>query len=144
VISSRSKRHRAQAGTTLIELLVSTLIIGLAVVLLVGLFSTGVIDSKLASRDVAAQTATEYELEKIGSMQYSASPTSYSECFTSDGSSSPSVVPFQGGCPASARIRANVSPSVVQGALQQWTVTINSWPDASQIGKPVSTYKVNR
>jgi Tfp pilus assembly protein PilV len=143
-MQSRSKRHRAQAGTTLIELLVSTVIIGVAVVLLVGVFSTGAIDSKLASRDVAAQTATGYELEKIGAMPYSASPTGYSECFASNGSSSPGVVAYLGTCPDPARIRADVSPSVLQEGLQQWTITINSWPAPSQIGKPVSTYKANR
>ena len=143
-MSSRAQRHRAQAGTTLIELLVSTLIIGLAVVLLVGLFSSGVVDSKLASRDAAAQAATEYELDSIGAMQFSANPTSYSECFPSDGSSSPSVVAYLGSCPGQARIRADVNPSTLQPNLQQWTVTIDSWPSASQIGRPVSTYKVNR
>ena len=54
------------------------------------------------------------------------------------------VVAYLGSCPGQARIRADVNPSTLQPNLQQWTVTINSWPSASQIGRPVSTYKVNR
>lgn len=140
---SRSRRHRAQAGTTLIELLVATLIMGLALVLLVGLFSTGVLDASLAKRDTAAQAATEYEIEKIGAMPYP-SPSAYSECFPSDGVSSPSVVSYQGSCPDSAKIRADVSPTLQGSLQQQWTVVINTWPTSSPIGKPVSTYKVPR
>jgi Tfp pilus assembly protein PilV len=140
---SRSRRHRGQAGTTLIELLVSTLIMGLALVLLVGLFGTGVLDATLAKRDTAAQAATQYEIEKIGAMPYSVN-SSYSECFATDGVSSPTVVSYQGSCPGSAKIRADVSPTTLQDSLQQWTVVINSWPTSSPIGKPVSTYKVPR
>ena len=143
---NRSKRHRAQAGTTLIELLVATLIMGLALVMLVGLFSTGVIDSTLARRDTAAQAATEYEMEKVGAKTYNDKAVGYSECFGSDGTSSPSEVAYGGSCPAVARIRADVSPSLLAGIVQgqQWTIVINTWPTSSPIGKPVSFYRVNR
>jgi Tfp pilus assembly protein PilV len=141
---SRSKRHRAQSGTTLIELLVSTLIIGLALVLLVGMFSTGVIDSKLAKRDTAAQAALHYELEKIGAMPYSASPAAYSECFASDGASNPSVISFRGICSGTASLRADVSPTQPQSGLQSWTIQISTWPGPTPIGTPISVYKVNR
>jgi type II secretory pathway pseudopilin PulG len=139
-----SKRHRAQAGTTLIELLVSVLIMGTALVILVGLFSTGVVDSSLAKQDAAAQAAIEYEMEKIGAAQYNPSPAGYSECFASDGSFAPAVEAFGASCPAQARIRADVAPSQIQAALQRWTIQVKTWPAPVSIGKPVSVLKVNR
>jgi Tfp pilus assembly protein PilV len=141
---SRSRRHRAQAGTTLIELLVSTVIIGLALVLLVGMFSTGVIDSNLAKRETGAQAAGQYEIEKIDAKQ--ANPNGYSECFASDGSSGPTMVGYGGNCPPSARIRADVSAAPVQlnGVnLEQWTIQVNTWPAPAPIGSRLSIYKVN-
>lgn len=139
----RAKRHRAQAGTTLIELLVSTAIIGGALVILVGLFSTGAIDSRLAAQLTAAEAATSYEMEKVTAMQYNANPSGYSECFASNGTA-PTVVPYQGSCSAAAGLRADVSPTQPQDRPQLWTITINSWPAPARIGTPVSTNKGNR
>jgi prepilin-type N-terminal cleavage/methylation domain-containing protein len=144
---SRARRHRAQAGTTLIELLVAMVIIGVALVLVVGMFSTGVIDSNLAKRDTGAQAAAQYELDRIDAAQYSANPAAYSECFAADGSSGPTVVGFRGACPGAARIRADVSVAqvTVNGvALQQWTIQTEVWPGATPIGTSLSLYKVNR
>jgi prepilin-type N-terminal cleavage/methylation domain-containing protein len=143
VTPDRAKRHRAQAGTTLIELLVATVIIGVALVLLVGLFSTGAIDSRLAAHYTAAEAAVSYEIEKIGAMQYSTSPSGYSECFASDGTG-PTVVSYQGSCSGAAGLRADVSPSQPQDSPQTWTIQINSWPAPAPIGTAVSIYKVNR
>jgi prepilin-type N-terminal cleavage/methylation domain-containing protein len=143
----RARRRRAQAGTTLIELLVATVIIGVALVLVVGMFSTGVIDSNLAKRDTGAQAATQYEVDRIDAAQYSANANSYSECFAADGSGAPTVVGFRGACPSAARIRADVSVAqvTVNGvALQQWTIRIAVWPGAAPIGTSLSLYKVNR
>jgi prepilin-type N-terminal cleavage/methylation domain-containing protein len=143
-MSKRSRRHRAQSGTTLIELLVSTVIIGVALVILVGMFSTGVIDSNLSKRQTAAQAATQYEEESIGAMLYKANPASYSECFASDGTGNPSVVGYLGSCTGSAKIRADVSAEQLPGSLQQWTIQIRTWPAPAPVGNPVSVYKVNR
>ncbi len=143
-MSKRSRRHRAQSGTTLIELLVSTVIIGVALVILVGMFSTGVIDSNLSKRQTAAQAATQYEEESIGAMAYKANPASYSECFASDGTGNPSVVGYLGSCTGSAKIRADVSAEQLPGNLQQWTIQIRTWPAPAPVGIPVSVYKVNR
>ncbi|MFI4972600.1 MAG: prepilin-type N-terminal cleavage/methylation domain-containing protein [Hyphomicrobiales bacterium] len=143
-MSKRSRRHRAQSGTTLIELLVSTVIIGVALVILVGMFSTGVIDSNLSKRQTAAQAATQYEEESIGAMPYKANPASYSECFASDGTGNPSVVGYLGSCTGSAKIRADVSAEQLPGNLQQWTIQIRTWPAPAPVGNPVSVYKVNR
>lgn len=141
---SRSRRRRAQAGTTLIELLVSTVIIGFALVLLVGMFSTGVIDSNNAKRETGAQSATQYEVAKIDAKQ--ADPNGYSECFASDGTSSPTVVAYRGNCPGSSRIRADVNAAAVQlnGVnLEQWTIQVSTWPAPATIGKSLSIYQVN-
>jgi type II secretory pathway pseudopilin PulG len=140
----RAKRHRAQAGTTLIELLVSTVIIGTALVLLVGMFSTGAIDSRLAGRNTAAEATLAYELEKVGAMPYSANPTGYSECFVTDQATNPTLVAYKGVCPGSADLRADISPSQPQGGPQLWTIQINTWPGPAPIGTSVSIYKVNR
>ncbi len=144
---SRRIRHRAQAGTTLIELLVSTVIIGVALVLLVGMFSTGVIDSNLAKRDTGAQAAEQYEVDKIDAAQYSVNASSYSECFAADGSGGPAVIAFRGACSNAARIRADVSVSQVNVngvAVQQWTIGVKTWPDGTAIGAAISVYKVDR
>ncbi len=139
----RARRHRAQAGTTLIELLVATVIIGGALVLLVGLFSTGSIDSRLAARYTAAEAAVSYEIEKVGAMQFNANPSGYSECFASNGTD-PTVVSYQGSCSAAAGLRADVSTSQPQDRPQMWTIQIFSWPAPARIGTAVSIYKVSR
>jgi hypothetical protein len=144
VTPHRAKRHRAQAGTTLIELLVSTAIIGGALVLLVGLFSTGAIDSRLAAKYTAAEAATSYEMEKVGAMPYSSNPTPYSECFASDGTGLTPAPSYQGSCSGNAGLRADVSATQPQDRPQLWTITINSWPAPAPIGSPVSFYKVAR
>ena len=68
------RRRRAQAGTTLIELLVSLMIIGLVVVILVGSFSTGLLDATLVKRNTAVTAAQGFELEKIAASPFSTSP----------------------------------------------------------------------
>jgi Tfp pilus assembly protein PilV len=145
----RSRRRRAQAGTTLVELLVATVIMGLALAILIGLFSTGAVDSILASRDGAAQAASEYELDKIASQPFDPSHPAYSDCFASAGGTSPVGVAYQGGCPSGSTIRADVNAPAACNSqtfqtCQQWTIVLNSWPAAAPIGKPVSTYKANQ
>jgi Tfp pilus assembly protein PilV len=146
----RSRRRRAQAGTTLVELLVATVIMGLALTLLIGLFSTGAIQSVLSSRDSTAQAATEYELERIAAAQFAANPAPYSDCFASAAAAAPVEVAYGGGCPGTSRVRADVTATQVKcnsqtsQTCQQWTIVLNSWPGEAPIGKPVSTYKANR
>lgn len=142
--SRRERRHRAQAGTTLIELLVSTMIIGLVLLLLVGAFSTGLLDATLTKRNTALNAATEYELEKIGAAVYSSAPAAYSECFAVDSATTPSLVSFGGECPADTNLRADVSETDVQPGVQQWTVQVRTYPALDPVGTPVSVYKVNR
>jgi Tfp pilus assembly protein PilV len=136
--------YRTQAGTTLIELLVTAMIIGMAVLLLVGAFSTGVLDATLTKRNTAVNAATEYELEKVGAAPYMTSPTSYSECFAVDEAAPPTQVAFGGSCPAGTSLRADVTETDMQSGVQQWTVLIYTYPSPAVIGSPVSVYKVKR
>ena len=145
MISSRAlRRRRAQAGTTLIELLVSTMIIGLALLILVGSFSTGLLDATLSKRNTAVSAATEYELEKIGAATYGSSPSPYSECFSVDTAAVPSQVGFGDTCPPGTNLRADVTESDVQPGMQQWAVQILAYPALGSVGANVSVYKVDR
>jgi Tfp pilus assembly protein PilV len=142
--SRSERRRRAQSGTTLIELLVSVMIIGLVVVVLVGSFSTALLDATLAKRDTAVSAAGQYELEKIGASAFSATPTSYSECFAVDKSASPTQVAMGGSCPAGTNVRADVSATTLQADVQQWAVQMRSYPALGLVGSSISVYKVNR
>jgi type II secretory pathway pseudopilin PulG len=143
--SRRERRRRAQAGTTLVELLVSLMIIGLVLVIIVGAFSTGILDATLAKRNTAVTSATEYELEKIGAAKYTASPASYSECFAVDTAVAPTPA-VGGSCPAGTNLRADVTeaPVPTQAGVQQWAVQILTYPAQGKIGAAVSVYKVDR
>lgn len=140
-------RRRAQAGTTLIELLVSVVIMGLALVLIVGTFSTGLLDASLAKRNTTVGAVAQYELGRIGASSYSSSATPYSECFATEGPTSPTLVSaFGAPCPGTSfTLRADVRWAPGQTSNSQvWTVTVSSWPAGTEIGQPLSLYKVNR
>jgi len=144
-MARRSRRHvNGQAGTTLIELLVATAIIGLAVLLLVGAFSTALLDATLTKRNTAVTAATEYELEKIGAASFQSAASAYSECFAVDSASQPVQVGLGGACPAGMSLRADVTERDVQAGVQMWTVQLNVYPASSPVGTPVSIYKVDR
>jgi len=138
------RRRRAQAGTTLIELLVSITIIGLVVVALVGAFSTAVIDGTLAKRNTAVTAAQEYELEKIEASVFSGTPSAYSECFAVDRPGAPIQVGLGGSCPVGTSLRADVTESDAEPGVQQWAVNLVTYPLIGPIGSTVSVYKVNR
>jgi Tfp pilus assembly protein PilV len=133
-----ARRRRAQAGTTLVELLVATVIMAFALVLIVGLFASGVVDSTLSKRDVSAEAATQYEVDKIASAPYTPTPTGYSECFGTDGTVR------AGSCSTASGVKADVSVTQVSTGLQEWTITVSAWPAVTQIGNPVSVYKARR
>jgi type II secretory pathway pseudopilin PulG len=144
-MAGRSRRHRAQAGTTLVELVVSVAIIGLALLLLVGAFSTGLLDATLVKRNTAANAAVQYELERIQASTFSTAPQSYSECFAVDTPAATTLVGYQGVCPSGSNLRLDVTEADVQpSAIQQWTVQVDAYPSLTAIGKPVSVYKISR
>jgi type II secretory pathway pseudopilin PulG len=140
-------RRRAQAGTTLVELLVSLMIVGLALVLIIGTFSTGLLDASLAKRNTAVEAVVQYELDRIGASTFQSAPQPYSECFATESSIAPQpAAGYQGGCPGGQpySLRADVTGTVSTPSSQLWTITVNTWPNPAPVGSPISTYKVNR
>jgi len=138
------RRLGGQAGTTLIELLVSVTIIGIAVLLLVGAYSTGRIDATLTKRNTAVTAATQYELDKIGAAAFASAPAPYSECFAVDNPGKPVAVALGGSCPAGSSLRVDVTENDAQAGVQVWTVQVLTYPARAAVGTPVSVYKVNR
>ena len=106
-------RRQAQSGATLVELLVSVVIMGTALALIVGTFSTGVLDAALSKRNTAAAGVVQYELDQVSGGAYDASPSSYSDCFATEDASSPPVAAasFEGACPGGSSyvLRADVA-----------------------------------
>ena len=139
-------RRRAQAGTTLVELLVSQVIIGLALALVIGIFSSGLLDATIAKRNTAVQAVTQYELDRISGSAFNASPPAYSECFAIDNPTAPLALPaYRDRCPAAFSLRADVSVAAGPTATSEtWTVSIMASPDWTQVGSPTSVIKVNR
>lgn len=140
-------RRRAQAGATLVELLVSLVIIGLALVIVIGTFSTALLDATLAKRNTASLAATQFELDKIGALGYKASPQPYSECFATENSNAPApAAAYQGACPDNTyTLRADVDWTAGPTATSQlWTVRLVNWPEGGQVGNSVSILKVDR
>jgi type II secretory pathway pseudopilin PulG len=134
-MAGRSLRQRAQAGTTLIELVVSVAILSLALVLLVGSFSTALINVTNEKQTTVAQAAIAYEHQKIQSAPFG-STQGYSDCFALDGSVGAS-------CGNGGIVWADVTENDVQPGIQQWTVRIRS-TTGSSVGSPVSIWKINQ
>jgi type II secretory pathway pseudopilin PulG len=137
---SVKNRRRAQSGTTLVELLVSLMIVGIALVLIVGTFSTGLLNAAMAKRNTAVEAVTQYEMERIGASAFSSSaPAAYAECFATESPTSP------GPCGGSQyTLRADVTWTWDQSSttVQVWTITISSLPSGTQVGSPISILKV--
>jgi type II secretory pathway pseudopilin PulG len=141
-------RREAQAGATLIELLVSLVIIGLALVLIVGTFSTGLLQATLTKRNTAGVAILQYELDQITGGQYNSAASSYSDCFATEDATSPPVLAasFQGACPTSTyvlRADLTVAPGPSPNT-QLWSISVTSWPTAVQVGTAVQLIKVSR
>ena len=105
-------RRKAQGGSTLVELLVTVVIIGLALTLIVGTFSAGLLQSAIAKRNTAASGAVQYELDEVAAAPYGSLPAQYSDCFADEDAASPptTLAAFQGNCPTSAySLRVDVS-----------------------------------
>ncbi len=143
-------RRRAQSGATLVELLVSLVIASLALALVVGTLSTGLLDSTLAKRNTAAQAVLQYEMEAISASTFDASAEPYSDCFATESPTSPKAAPggFQAACPSGAyTLRADVGWQWLASppsAVQVWTVNVTSWPSDAALGSKISLYKIER
>lgn len=138
--STLKDRRKAQAGTTLIELLVSLMIVGLALVLIVGTFSTGLLNATLAKRNTAVDAVVQYEMEKIGASAFSNSSAAYSECFATESPTSPAPAPCSS---AQYTLRADVTWQPYSATVQQWTIAIISLPSGTPVAGGVSIYKVS-
>jgi type II secretory pathway pseudopilin PulG len=139
-------RRRAQAGTTLIELLVSLTIVGLALVLVIGTISTGLLNAALVKRNTAVQAVTQYELDKISASNFNASAQKYSECFATETPADPvPALGYEGNCPGGTwALRADLKFTQPSPTIQVWTVTVKTWPAPRPVASPVSVYKVDR
>jgi type II secretory pathway pseudopilin PulG len=142
-------RRRAQSGATLVELLVSLVIASLALALIVGTLSSGLLDSTIAKRNTAAQAVLQYEMETISASTFDAGAAPYSDCFATEDPTSPtSAGGYQAACPGGPyTLRADVSWQWLASApntVQVWTIAISTWPSNSAIGSSVSVYKVSR
>lgn len=144
---SIKNRRRAQAGTTLVELLVSLTVVSLALSLIVGTFSTGLLEATFAKRNTSAQAAVQYEMDKITAATFNFSAQAYSDCFATENPVGPAQAGYQASCPSGPfTLRADVSwqwdPTFT--SVQVWQITINDLSSGAQVGVPVSVYKVNR
>jgi hypothetical protein len=131
----------------LVELLVSCTIIGLALSLMTGSFSSAVIGARIARNTTGADLIMQSELDRVRAVPYSASASSFSECFATEGSLAPvpTVIAYQGLCQGFDLYRADVA--VDPGPLpnvQRWTVLVQSWPQPAPIGQSVEILKDNR
>lgn len=135
-------RRRAQSGATLVELLVSVSIMGMALTLIIGTFSTGLLQATIAKRNTAATAVIQYELEQ----GYDASAQSYSDCFaTEDASVAPTRAAFQGSCSGgSFTLRADVQVGPGPGTTELLSVTVISLSSSAQLGRPVQVIKSAR
>ena len=142
-------RRRAQSGQSLVEVLVSLVIASLALALIVGTLSSGLLQSTIAKRNAAAQAVLQFEMEAISASGFSPSASPYSDCFATESPTSPAQAGgYQAACPAGPyTLRADVSWQWLTsqpGTVQVWTIAIVAWPDNAPIGSSVSIYKVTR
>jgi type II secretory pathway pseudopilin PulG len=142
-------RRRAQSGATLVELLVSLVIASLALALVAGTLSTGLLDSTIAKRNTAAQAVLQYEMEAISASTFDAAASPYSDCFATEAPTSPtSAGGYEAACPGGPyTLRADVGwqwLASAPGTVQVWTIGISSWPSNAAIGTSVSVYKISR
>jgi hypothetical protein len=120
---------------------------GLALTLIIGTFSTGLLDSAMGKRNTAGTAVIQYELDWISASPWSPSPQPFSDCFaTEDTTAAPStLLSFQGACPSSSyTLRADLTVAPGPANSQVWSIKVTSWPNGARVGSTVQTIKVNR
>jgi prepilin-type N-terminal cleavage/methylation domain-containing protein len=142
-------RRQAQAGQSLVEVLVAITIMGLALTIVVGTFSTGLLQAALAKRNTAAAAALQYELDQVSGGPYDPTPQSYSDCFATETASAPfgQASGYQGTCPLPGPYALRVDVKVAAGPssnTQLWSVTVYSLTNATTVGRPVQIIKASR
>jgi hypothetical protein len=139
-----------QEGIALVEAVVAAAILGGALAMMIGAFSTVSIGTTVAKRSAAAQVAINYEIEKV--IASTAPPASYSECFGNENvpvlARPPLRTAFPGdACPSGFFLRADVVyvGSAPGSSAQEWKVSTFVQPDSSiQAASPVTFYKAVR
>ncbi len=130
---------------TLVELLVSLTIASLALALVVGTVSTGLIDATLVKRNTGIQAVMEYEMEQVSASTFTTPAAPFSDCFATERPSSPAPASggYQGACSSGYSLRADVTcQPTCSSAVQTWTIAVSTWPASSQTGFSVQVYKV--
>lgn len=141
LLASIKDRRRAQAGTTLVELLVSLTIASLSLALIVGTFSTGLLNATLAKRNTAVQAVIQYEMEQVSGSAFNPSAAAYSDCFATEQPVSPTQAGvYQGSCQPGFTLRADVSWQPYSNSVQLWTISVTG-PTGASIGASVQLYK---
>ena len=119
-ITSLRKEER---GLTLVEELVAVGVVGLGLVILVTMITTGAIGVRKVDEQVTGQTLARSQLELIKDADYEVDPGNY-----------PALSPVPG-------YSVNVQVSTLDAGLQKVTVTVSSQGEELQ---QTSTYKVDR
>lgn len=142
----RRDRRRAQAGTTLVELLVALSIAAFALAIIVGTLSSGLLQSTVAKRNTAVQAVVQYEMEQVGASGFSGSASPYSDCFATEDPTDPTAAAgYQLSCPSGPyTLRADVTWQWLPASstVQVWTITVRSLPAGDLVGSSVQVYKV--
>jgi type II secretory pathway pseudopilin PulG len=142
--STLKDSRRAQAGTTLVELLVSLTIAALALSLVVGTISTGLLDATLAKRNTAAQAVIEYEMEQAAAGPFNP-PQSYSDCFATEYPTTPALATGSPpACPSGPyTLRADVLCQPVNN-IQLCSIVVFALPSKLRTGSSIQIYKAPR
>lgn len=132
-------RRKAQAGFTMVEVLVSLVIASLALALAVGTISTGLLNASLAKRNTAVQAVMQYEMEQLNATPVA---TSYSDCFATESPNSPAAAAaYQGACPAGPyTLRADVNLQSRSGSTSLWTISVITWPNSTRSIASIQLY----
>ena len=112
-----------ERGLTLVEELVAVGVIGLGLVILVAMITTGAIGVRKVDDQVTGQTLARSQLELIKDADYEVNPGNY-----------PALSPVSG-------YSVNVQVSTLEVGLQKVTVTVSSNGEEVQ---QTTTYKVDR
>jgi Tfp pilus assembly protein PilE len=143
LLASIRDRRRAQAGTTLVELLVALTIAGFGLALVVGTVSTGLLDSTLIKRNAAVQAVLAYEMEQVTASPFNTPGTPYSDCFATENTASPASATggYEGACQTGFALRADVSClKTCSNPVQTWTIEVSGL--GSKTNGSIQLYKV--
>jgi hypothetical protein len=118
---------------------VASTIIGLALALMTGSFSSALLAARVARNTTTAEAIIQTEFDQVRAAPYNDADAAYSECFTSQGGQV--RIAYQGACTDADLYRVDVSPSPYQPNVQRWTVLVQTWPQPRPIVPSVDVLK---